>query len=45
MKLEPILTEKSLKLASGGRYSFRVARTLNKRQIKSRQNKAKYIKR
>src|SRR3989344_9636844 len=34
MKLEPIITEKSLKLASGGRYSFRVARTVNKRQIK-----------
>jgi large subunit ribosomal protein L23 len=34
MKLEPIISEKSLKLASEGRYTFRVDRNLNKYQIK-----------
>lgn len=34
MKLEPILTEKTLKLAEGGKYTFRVSLDLNKYQIK-----------
>ncbi len=33
-KLEPILTEKTTKLAESGKYSFRVDRNLTKYQIK-----------
>ena len=33
-KLEPILTEKTLKLAEEGKYTFRVESGLNKHQIK-----------
>ena len=34
MKLEPIITEKSLRLAGEGKYTFCVDRRLNKFQIK-----------
>jgi ribosomal protein L23 len=34
MKLEPIVTEKSLELSKKGRYTFRVEVGLNKHQIK-----------
>jgi large subunit ribosomal protein L23 len=34
MKLEPILTEKSLELAKEKKYSFRVGRNMTKHQIK-----------
>ncbi len=34
MKLSPVLTEKSLADAKGGRYTFLVNRTLNKDEIK-----------
>ncbi len=35
MKLEPVITEKSMKLAEGGKYTFRVDIGLNKYQIKN----------
>ncbi len=34
MKLEPIITEKSMNNAKEGKYTFRVGRSLNKIQIK-----------
>ncbi|KKQ41767.1 MAG: 50S ribosomal protein L23 [Microgenomates group bacterium GW2011_GWC1_37_8] len=34
MKLEPIITEKTLKLAQAGKYTFRVDKNLTKYQIK-----------
>lgn len=34
MILEPIITEKTTKLSSDGKYTFRVEKTLNKYQIK-----------
>lgn len=34
MKLEPIISEKSMKLATEGRYTFRVEKGMNKFQIK-----------
>jgi len=34
MKLEPVITEKSLSLAKDGKYTFRVDRNVNKHQIK-----------
>lgn len=33
-KLEPVLTEKTMSLASEGKYTFRVDRNLNKHKIK-----------
>ncbi len=35
MKLEPIITEKSLRLAANGQYTFRVDRQANKYGIKA----------
>jgi large subunit ribosomal protein L23 len=34
MKLEPVITEKSLNLAKEGKYTFRVARNTTKHQVK-----------
>ena len=34
MKLEPVITEKSSALAADGRYTFRVARSMTKHQIR-----------
>ncbi len=34
MRLEPIISEKTMKLAEEGRYTFRVERGMNKFQIK-----------
>jgi large subunit ribosomal protein L23 len=34
MKLEPIITEKSMSAAKEGKYTFRVDRNVNKHQIK-----------
>ena len=35
MRLEPVITEKSLELANKGKYTFRVDRRLNKHQIRN----------